>query len=133
MQLALRISMYRFPLLTFQTRATAIGAIRFKEYCEIMLFRKPASDWTYNISYCLNHAENNVTIILACMPPLRTYFLRWKAQRDEEKQPGDQERSGTYGSEGGPFVFESVSEQSSESPLEYQQGQNSWFSTPPQK
>jgi len=131
--------MYRLPNISLRARltvilsfalglgATAIGAIRFKEYFEVMLNAKPASDWTYSIAYTLNHAENNATIILACMPPLRTYFLRWMAHKDEEKQSLSYGGSGSQIVYGEPSMLPSISEHSEKNSSI--QGRNSGIST----
>jgi hypothetical protein len=69
-----------------QTSATAIGAVRFKFNLERNFFQESPSDWTYSIQYCLNHGENNITIMLACLPPLRAFFMSLTSNSDEESQ-----------------------------------------------
>lgn len=57
--------------------ATGIGAARLALEWQHTLHLVDKPDWTYNIAFCLNHAENNAAIILACMPILRTLIIRW--------------------------------------------------------
>lgn len=45
-------------------------------------------DWTYNISYVLQHAENNVAIILACAPPIRTLIMSWAGMYSNDEERG---------------------------------------------
>ena len=35
------------------------------------IFDVPIVDWTYNIDYCFQHLENNMAIIIACVPAVR--------------------------------------------------------------
>ncbi|OBT89125.1 hypothetical protein VE02_01991 [Pseudogymnoascus sp. 03VT05] len=69
---------------------TAMGAIRLKLNYQGILYKNHESDWTYTIVYCLSHAENNVAIVIACMPPLRSLILRWASNKDEEALVRDQ-------------------------------------------
>ncbi|KFY25658.1 hypothetical protein V493_04523 [Pseudogymnoascus sp. VKM F-4281 (FW-2241)] len=69
---------------------TAMGAVRLKLNYQSILYKHHDSDWTYTIVYCLSHAENNVAIIIACMPPLRSLILRWTSNKDEEALVRDQ-------------------------------------------
>ncbi|KFZ08722.1 hypothetical protein V502_09201 [Pseudogymnoascus sp. VKM F-4520 (FW-2644)] len=69
---------------------TAMGAVRLKLNYQSILYKHHESDWTYTIVYCLSHAENNVAIVIACMPPLRSLILRWASNKDEEALVRDQ-------------------------------------------
>ena len=35
------------------------------------------ADWTYPIDFCINHIENNVAILVACLPTYRGLFTHW--------------------------------------------------------
>lgn len=57
--------------------ATGIAIARFAQELQHQLYQKDPVDWTYTIRYTLHHAENNVAIMLACMPMIRTLILQW--------------------------------------------------------
>lgn len=56
---------------------TAIGAAKIYETYNDRLYSTFENDWTYNISFCINHAENNCAIVIACVPALRGLIVRW--------------------------------------------------------
>src|SRR5690349_22090448 len=62
-----------------------MAAVRLKLNFYSMLFHINDKDWTYTIIYCLNHAENNVAIIVACVPPVRGLLISWASGKDEER------------------------------------------------
>ena len=63
-----------------------MAAVRLKLNFQSMLYHKASSDWTYTIIYCLNHAENNAAIIVACIPLLRSLVPSWTSSGDEESE-----------------------------------------------
>src|SRR5690606_35444231 len=68
--------------------ATALGAWRLAVSYETVLFNKNVRDWTYNIDWCLNHAEANVAIMAACMPAVHHFFSNWVSQEKSQKSGG---------------------------------------------
>ncbi|KAF2834937.1 hypothetical protein M501DRAFT_943194 [Patellaria atrata CBS 101060] len=56
---------------------TAIGAAKIYLQYRDRLFRQYKADWTYSIDYCISHIENNVAIMVACVPTLRGLVARW--------------------------------------------------------
>lgn len=63
-----------------------MAAVRLKLTFQRMLYHKTKSDWTYTIIYCLNHAENNAAIIVACIPLLRSLVPGWRLSGDKESE-----------------------------------------------
>ena len=69
-----------------------IGAVRLeRSYRSQLDYRvTDVSDWTYNIDYVLQHAENNLAIMLSCASTLRSLILGWVGASDEESRlPGE--------------------------------------------
>ncbi|KAF2756409.1 hypothetical protein EJ05DRAFT_501914 [Pseudovirgaria hyperparasitica] len=64
---------------------TAIGAAKIHLTYQDRLYNIQANDWTYNITFCINHAENNVAIIVACIPALRGLIMRWISRPMDEE------------------------------------------------
>ncbi|KAF2452373.1 hypothetical protein BDY21DRAFT_294755 [Lineolata rhizophorae] len=60
---------------------TALGAAKIYTSYRDRLFRSSKPDWTYPIDFCVNHAENNVAIIVGCVPALRGLISRWVGRR----------------------------------------------------
>jgi hypothetical protein len=58
-------------------RVTALGASKIYLTYNDRLYRSYSNDWTYTINFCVNHAENNTAIIVACIPALRGLIMRW--------------------------------------------------------
>ncbi|KAF2033161.1 hypothetical protein EK21DRAFT_59446 [Setomelanomma holmii] len=56
---------------------TAISATKIYLQYRDRISGQVASDWTYDINYCISHIENNVAIILANFPILRGLVTRW--------------------------------------------------------
>lgn len=63
-----------------------MAAVRLKLNFQSMLYHKGSSDWTYTIIYCLNHAENNAAIVVACIPMLRSLVPGWTSNGDRESE-----------------------------------------------
>ena len=63
-----------------------MAAVRLKLNFHRMLYHETKSDWTYTIVYCLNHAENNAAIIVACIPLLRSLVPGWRLSGDKESE-----------------------------------------------
>lgn len=66
-------------------------------------------DWTYPIDYCINHIENNVAILVACLPTYRGLFTHWI----RGNKPTTEDVRRTYpsyglGSRGGDGVLSNV-------------------------
>lgn len=56
---------------------TGIGAAKIYYSYRDRLYAHMRIDWTYDISFVINHIENNVAIIMANMPVLRGLVTRW--------------------------------------------------------
>lgn len=53
---------------------TAISAAKIYLTYLDRLYVVAEPDWTYPIDYCVNHIENNVAILVACLPTYRGLF-----------------------------------------------------------
>lgn len=67
--------------------ATGIAVARFAQELEHQLYKVDVPDWTYTIRFTLHHAENNVAIMLACMPMIRTLVLQWHKTNWSHQSP----------------------------------------------
>lgn len=68
--------------------ATGIAIARFAQELQHQLHLVDVADWTYTIRYTLHHAENNVAIMLACMPMLRTLIIHWRKTNFSQQSRG---------------------------------------------
>ncbi|KFY64535.1 hypothetical protein V496_03185 [Pseudogymnoascus sp. VKM F-4515 (FW-2607)] len=57
---------------------TAISAAKIYLTYLDRLYVVAEPDWTYPIDYCINHIENNVAILVACLPTYRGLFTQWR-------------------------------------------------------
>jgi hypothetical protein len=79
-------------MLTCDSSVTGIGIAKIFLTYKDRLYRSYSDDWTYSINFCVNHAENNTAIIVACIPALRGLIMRWisphvrSSAADEENQ-----------------------------------------------
>lgn len=84
---------------------TALGAYRLYVMWSFMLYNSwgSSSDWTWDIKWCLNHAENNLAIMFACVPTLRALIVSWKSgdRRQQELRKAGPGMSGTVSLESG--------------------------------
>lgn len=82
-----------------------MSAVRLKLNYEAMLFNKNPNDWTYSgVIYCLTHAENNVAIIVACMPTIRSLVMSWITRKQEDTLPKGTELNSDSRRFGGPLL-----------------------------
>ncbi|KAJ6258796.1 hypothetical protein Dda_6850 [Drechslerella dactyloides] len=58
-------------------RVTAITAAKLYLTYQGRLFSAPVDDWTWGITFTMNHWENCVAIVVACIPSLRALILGW--------------------------------------------------------
>jgi hypothetical protein len=56
---------------------TAISAAKIYLTYLDKLYVVAEADWTYPIDYCVNHIENNVAILVACLPTYRGLITHW--------------------------------------------------------
>ena len=68
--------------------ATVIAIVRLHVTYKRLIFGQISSDWTYDISFCLQNLENNAAILLACMPSTRSLLLGWISKSEVKRQPG---------------------------------------------
>ena len=60
-------------------------------------------DWTYPIDFCINHIENNVAILVACLPTYRGLFSNWSKRNKSTTATADIRHTyPTYGVSSGP-------------------------------
>lgn len=84
------ISDLSLPILTYSSQSvTAIGAAKIYYTYKDRLFVSAPDDWTWDIIYTINHWENCVAIVVACIPSLRVLILRWLG-----KEEGDSRATG---------------------------------------
>ncbi|KAF3938662.1 hypothetical protein ABW19_dt0205645 [Dactylella cylindrospora] len=65
---------------------TAIGAVKIYETYQDRLYVSAPDDWTWDIIFTINHWENCVAIVVACIPSLRVLILRWLGKEEAESR-----------------------------------------------
>ncbi|KFY17942.1 hypothetical protein V492_00271 [Pseudogymnoascus sp. VKM F-4246] len=56
---------------------TATSAVKIYLTYLDRLYVVADADWTYSITFCVNHIENNVAIVVACLPTYRGLISHW--------------------------------------------------------
>ncbi|KAF2116768.1 hypothetical protein BDV96DRAFT_572829 [Lophiotrema nucula] len=77
MSARIRSRLVVLAVFTSSLAVTGIGAAKIYLSYRDRLFSLFKPDWTYPIDYCISHIENNVAIIVACVPILRGLVTRW--------------------------------------------------------
>ncbi|KAK6544008.1 hypothetical protein TWF694_000722 [Orbilia ellipsospora] len=83
-------------LFSLSLGVTAIGAVRIYLTYKERLYREVAIDWTWSISFCVNHLEHGMAIIFACVPSLRVLILSWLGYRDGDMRSASYPRNSSY-------------------------------------
>ncbi|KAF3219626.1 hypothetical protein TWF106_007049 [Orbilia oligospora] len=67
---------------------TGIGAAKIYYTYRDRLYVSASDDWTYEIIFTINHWENCVAIVVACVPSLRVLILRWLGKEEGQSYAG---------------------------------------------
>ncbi|KFY21246.1 hypothetical protein V491_03032 [Pseudogymnoascus sp. VKM F-3775] len=82
---------------------TAISAAKIYLTYLDRLYVVAEPDWTYPIDFCINHIENNVAILVACLPTYRGLFSNWSKRNKSTTATADIRHTyPTYGVSSGP-------------------------------
>ena len=69
-------------LTCISSSAAAIGIVRMVMSYRAQLYAVNDYDWTFTNTFYLFHLENNVAIVIACLPTLRSLVSSWRAKED---------------------------------------------------
>ncbi|EPS40048.1 hypothetical protein H072_6169 [Dactylellina haptotyla CBS 200.50] len=69
-------------LFSLSLGVTAIGAAKIYYTYRDRLYVSAPDDWTWDIVFTINHWENCVAIVVACVPSLRVLILRWLGKEE---------------------------------------------------
>ncbi|KAK6338109.1 hypothetical protein TWF696_001580 [Orbilia brochopaga] len=74
-------------LFSLSLGVTGISAAKIYYTYQGRLFVAAPDDWTWKITFTMNHWENCVAIVVACVPSLRILILSWLG-KDDSTHPG---------------------------------------------
>ncbi|KAF3193799.1 hypothetical protein TWF225_009345 [Orbilia oligospora] len=75
-------------LFSLSLAVTGIGAAKIYYTYRDRLYVSASDDWTYEIIFTINHWENCVAIVVACVPSLRVLILRWLGKEEGQSYAG---------------------------------------------
>ncbi|KAF3915199.1 hypothetical protein ABW20_dc0107056 [Dactylellina cionopaga] len=85
---SLRNRMIVVFLFSLSLAVTGIGAAKIYYTYRDRLYVSAPDDWTFDIVYTINHWENCVAIVVACIPSLRVLILRWLGKEEGSSYAG---------------------------------------------